>query len=301
MIRTTQLPRAECIPLPEQAVVCWKGALGDCEAVRIGVLGPLEVRHGDRVVKLAGMKQRVLLSSLALNPRTAVPVSVLIETLWGGAPPLTARAKIHAYVSELRKTLGSDRDGRHPGWPLVTCQGGYQLSGDVELDSLEFEVNASQARQACRLAQYADASGLFARAMAMWRGPALSDVESDTLQAAANALNETRLLAIEGKAEADLQLGWYDEVAAELIPVAAANPLRERLRGELMLALYRRGCRNEALAVYRDSHQAMTRELGLPPGPQLRRLQQFVYRDNPALWTQSPGDLLAMSATPGDA
>jgi DNA-binding SARP family transcriptional activator len=268
--------------------------------MRINVLGPLEVRHGDRLVALAGMKQRVLLSSLALNPKTAVPVSALIDLLWGGAPPPTARTKVHTHVFELRKALGGDRDGRPPGWPLVTCQGGYQLSSDVDLDSWEFKVNASRARQACRLGQHAQASGLFACATAMWRGPALADVDSEAIQAVANALNEERLLAIEGKAEADLQLGWNDEVVAELTPVAAANPLRERLRCELMLALYRRGCRNEALAVYRDGHQALTRELGLPPGPPLRRLQQFVYRDDPALWTQSPGDLLTMGATPGD-
>jgi DNA-binding SARP family transcriptional activator len=109
------------------------------------------------------------------------------------------------------------------------------------------------------------------------------------------------LLAIEGKAEADLQLGWLDEVVADLLPVAAANPLRERLRGQLMLALYRRGCRNEALAVYSDGHQAMSRELGLPPGPQLRRLQQFVYRDDPALWTQPPDSLLTMGTIVGEA
>lgn len=271
------------------------------EALRINVLGPLEVRDGDRVLALAGMKQRVFLSSLALSPRTAVPVTVLIDMLWSGTPPPTARAKVHAHVCGLRKMLGSDRDGRAPGWPVMTCQGGYQLSGDVNLDSGEFEVNASLARQAYRLGQYAQASGLFARAMTMWRGSALADVESDAIQAAANALNEGRLLAIEGKAEADLRLGWYDEVVAELAPVAAANPLRERLRGELMLALYRRGCRNEALAVYRDGHQAMTRELGLQPGPQLRRLQQFVYHDDPALWTQSPGELLTMSGPPAEA
>jgi DNA-binding SARP family transcriptional activator len=273
--------------------------LGSSEALRINILGPLEVRNGDRVIGLAGMKQRVLLSSLALNPRTAVSVSALMERLWGGAPPPTARAKVHVHVSELRKTLGGDRNGRRPGWPVVTCQGGYQLSGDVALDSWEFEMNASQARQARRLGQHSQASGLFARAVAMWRGPALADVESDAISAVANALNEERLLAIEGKAEADLQLGWYDEVVAELTPVAVANPLRERLLAELMLALYRRGSRNEALAVYHDGRQAMTRELGLPPGPQLRRLQGFVYRDDPALWTQSPGDLLTVGPAPG--
>ena len=200
--------------------------------MRINVLGPFEVRSEDRVVALAGMKQRVLLSSLALSSRTAVPIGVLINMLWGETPPATARAKVHAHVSEIRKALGGSHDGQHPGgWPVVTCQGGYQLSGDVDLDSWEFEISARRARQALRLGQYAQGSELFARALAMWRGPALADVESDAIQAAAKALNEERMLVIEGKAEADLQLGWYDEVVAELGQVAAANPLRERLRG----------------------------------------------------------------------
>jgi DNA-binding SARP family transcriptional activator len=269
--------------------------------VRVNVLGQLEVRNNGELIPLAGMKQRVFLSSLALNPRTAVPVSVLIDTLWGAVPPRTARIKVHAHVSELRKKLGAYRASRPEGWPVVTGPGGYQLSGDIELDSWEFADNASRARQASRLGQYAQASELFAQAMTMWRGPALADVESDAIQAVAGALNAERLLAIEGKAEADLQLGWLDEVVADLMPVAAANPLRERLRGQLMLALYRRGCRNEALAVYRDGHQATSRELGLPPGPQLRRLQQFVYRDDPALWTQLPNSLLTMGAIAGEA
>ena len=271
------------------------------EEVRINVLGPLEVRHGGELIPLTGMKQRVFLSSLALNPRAAVPVSVLIDALWGAVPPRTARIKVHTHVSDLRKRLGPYRASQPDGWPVVTGPGGYQLSSDIELDSWEFEDNASRARQASRLSEYGQASELFARAMAMWRGPALADVDSDAIRAAASALNAKRLLAIEGKAEADLQLGWLDEVVADLVPVAAANPLRERLRGQLMLALYRRGCRNEALAVYRDGHQAISRELGLPPGPQLRRLQQFVYRDDPALWTQPPDSLLTMGTIAGEA
>jgi DNA-binding SARP family transcriptional activator len=268
--------------------------------VRVNVLGPLEVRHGSNLIPLTGMKQRVFLSSLALHPRAAVPVSVLIDALWGAAPPSTARSKVHAHVCDLRKRLGVDRGSRPEGWPVVTSRGGYQLSSDIELDSWEFEENASRARQASRRGQYSQASDFFARAMAMWRGSALADVESDAIQAAARALNEARLLAIEGKAEADLQLGWFDEVVAGLLPVMTSNPLRERLRGQLMLAMYRRGGRNEALAVYRDGHQAMSRELGLPPGPQLRRLQQFVYRDDPALWTQPPDSLLTMGPMAGE-
>ena len=267
------------------------------ETFRIGLLGPLEVRDANRQVRLSGMKQRALLCWLALNPRTPVSAEALIAALWGDGSPSTARAKIHMYICDLRKAVRQAHQGRVPGWPVLTCQGGYQLSSDVEVDSLRFKSDASQARQASRLGDHARASGLFARALGMWRGPALADVTSYAIPAAANTLNEERMLAIEGKAEADIELGWYDEVVAELSPVSAASPLRERLRGELMLALYRRGARHEALALYRDGHQAITSLLGMPLGPQLRRLQQLMLHDDPALWTRSPNQLLSMGLT----
>jgi DNA-binding SARP family transcriptional activator len=271
------------------------------ETLRVSLLGPLEVRDGDRLVRLAGMKPRALLCWLALNPGMLVSVGALIAALWGETAPPTARAKVHMHVCQLRKALRDGGHNRDPGWPVLTWRGGYQLSIDVDLDSRQFESCASEARRASRLGDHARASELFARALGVWRGPALADVTTDAVQAAAGALNEARLLAIEGKAEADIHLGWYDEVVAELSAVSAAYPLRERLRGELMLALYRRGARNEALAVYRDGHQAMTRELGLPPGPQLRRLEQLMFRDDPLLRTRSPGDLLSVEAMPGMA
>lgn len=262
--------------------------------MRISVLGPLEVRDGARAVPLTGMKSRALLGWLALNPRTAVSVGALTAALWGDDSPATARAKVHTYVCEVRKCLRAAGQGHVSGWPVLTCRGGYRLCDDVDLDSLQFHGSAGEARRAARAGEHGHASELFARALAMWRGPALADVASDAVQAAAGALNEERLLAVEGKAEADIHLGWYDEVVAGLSPVAAANPLRERLRGELMLALYRRGARNEALAVYREGHQVIASELGLPPSPQLRRLQQLMLRDDPALWARSPGDLLSV-------
>ena len=266
----------------------------------ISLLGPLEVRAGDKVVPLAGTKQRALLCSLALNPGVSVSVGTLIAALWDAAAPRTARAKVHTYVCELRKALRAADPGCVPGWPILTWGSGYQIGDDVGLDSSEFEAKASRARRSSRLGDHAGASELFTHALAMWRGSALADVESCSIQAAARALNEERLLAIEGKAEADLHLGWNDEVVAELSPVLAGVPLRERLRGQLMLALYRRGARNEALAEYRDCHQAMMGKLGLPPGPQLRRLQQLIFRDDPALWSWSPHDLLSL-ANPGGA
>jgi DNA-binding SARP family transcriptional activator len=288
--------RPNARPLPESASAS-ASASASMETLRISLLGPFEVRDGNRLVRLTGMKQRALLCWLALNPRTSVSVDALIAALWGDASPSTARAKVHTYVSELRKALREVGQGHAPGWPVLTFMGGYQLSDDVDLDSRRFQGNASEARQAGRLGDHARASRLFARALEIWRGPALADMVSFPIQAAANALNEERLLAIEGKAEADIHLGWYDDVVAELSPLSAANPLRERLRGELMVALYRRGARNEALTVYRDGHQAMASELGLPPSPQLRRLQQLMIRDDPALWNRSPNDLLSMETT----
>lgn len=274
--------------------------LPDAGAIRISLLGPLEIRDGNRLIRLTGMKQRALLCWLALNPGTSISVGALIGALWDDTSPPTAKAKVHTYISELRKVLCGVSQAFAPGWPILTCQGGYRLSDEVNLDSRQFETNASEARCAVRLGDHARASGLYARALEMWRGPALTDVTSYAIQAAANALNEERLLAVEGKAESGIHLGRYDEVVAELSRVSAANPLRERLRGELMLALYRRGARNEALVVYREGHQIIRSELGMPPTPQLRRLQQLILRDDPALWTRAPNDLLSMEATMGN-
>jgi DNA-binding SARP family transcriptional activator len=269
---------------------------GDMGGFRVSVLGVLEVWDSDRLVHLAGMKQRALLGWLALNSETFVSVSELIGALWSEAAPSSARAKVHTYVCELRKAVRGRGQGWGPGWPVLSSCSGYRLCGDVRVDSREFEDNVREARRAGRLGEHARASGLFAGALEMWRGPALAEVTSPVIQATAGALNEARLLAIEGKAEADIWLGRHDEVVAELSPVVAGHPLRERLRGELMLALYRRGARNEALGVYWEGHQASTRELGLLPSPPLRRLQELLLRDDPALVTWSPVDLLSMGA-----
>jgi DNA-binding SARP family transcriptional activator len=266
--------------------------------LRISILGPLTVSDGDRAIHLSGTKKRTLLAWLALNHRRPVSVEALMASLWDDVPPPTAKAKVHTHVCELRKVLSTASRVSTPGWPLLTRQGGYQLSEDVVLDNEQFEADSSKARQASRLGEHMRALELFARALATWRGPALADATSSAAQAAACALNEERLLSIEGKAESEIQLGWYDEVVAELSPMLAANPLRERLRGELMLALYRRGARSEALAVYREGHRTIINDLGMPPIPQLHRLQQYMLRDDSALWTRSPSDLLSMATLP---
>jgi len=243
--------------------------------VRVMVLGQIEVERDGRIIRPAGRHQRALLAALALQQGKIVMVDQLVDAIWDIRPPRTARAKIHTNVSGLRHALGQSApkvDG-----PVVTGASGYALSQNgVELDLAEFESLSRRGRRASLSGQSDVVSRLFGDALALWRGPALADVTSPSLRAAAEVLEEQRLLATEAKAEADLALGRADTVVAELLSVLAAHPFRERLRGLLMLAFYQIGCRTDALALYRDAHRMMTAELGLEPGQQLRELHQRI-------------------------
>ncbi len=243
--------------------------------MRVRVLGPVEAELDGRLIRLAGQRQRALLAALALDHDKVVPVDRLVDALWDTSPPVTARAKIHAYVSALRQAFGQPTT--HPRGPLVTTAPGYVLSCQgAELDLAEFESLTTRARSAGGSGQPDTASEAFASALALWRGPAFADVSSLVIRAAAAALEELRLLAVEAKAEADLSLGRPEVVAAELSAGLVTHPCRERLRGLMMLALYRLGCRADALKLYRDGHRLMVAELGLEPGPELRQLHQRI-------------------------
>jgi DNA-binding SARP family transcriptional activator len=250
--------------------------------MRINVLGPIEIIADDRVIRLTGQRQRALLAALTLELGKAVPVGRLVDFLWDTSPPPTARAKVQAHVSALRQAIG--HDAREGDGPLLTRAPGYVLRREaIALDLAEFETLTTQAGNAAAAAQPAAASQLFATALALWRGSAFADVESPLIRSAADKLAERRLLGLEAKADADLALGRCDDVVAELSPFLAAHPFRERMRAMLMLALYRLGCRADALALYRDGHQLMVAELGLEPGPQLRGLHQRILADDPVL------------------
>jgi DNA-binding SARP family transcriptional activator len=246
--------------------------------VRINVLGLVEVTHGGQVVHLAE-RQRSLLAALALEYGKVVPTGRLIETLWDGAAPATARTKLQAHVSALRQAIGQTARGDRG--PLVTSAPGYLLSpsGSAELDLAEFDATMAQARETHQSGHPAVASDLFAAALAIWRGPPAADITSPAIRAAAAPLEERRVLAVEAKAEADLSIGRCGTVAAELPAWLARLPLRERLRGLLMIALYRLGCRAEALRLYRDGRRIMISQLGLEPGAHLRALHQHILAD----------------------
>ena len=251
--------------------------------MHIEVLGPLEVTEPGRVIRLAGQRQRALLAALALDRSRVVSVTRLIDVLWGFDPPATARAKVQAHVSALRQALGTAGviETRPPGYALS------EHGSDVDL--AEFETLRTLAAADGDAGEWALASQRYAAALALWRGPACADVTSPAIRTAAAALEERRLFAVEAKAAADLALGRCEAVAADLATPLAMHPLRERLRALAMQALYRLGCRADALSLYREGRQVMIAELGLEPGPHLRRLHQGILSDDPALLTPGAG------------
>jgi DNA-binding SARP family transcriptional activator len=252
-------------------------AYAGSDLVRINVLGLVEVTHGGTVVHLAE-RQRTLLAALALEYGKVVSVDQLVGTLWDGAPPATARTKLQAHVSALRQAIG--QPVRHECGPLMTLASGYMLSGDgASIDLAEFDAIMKRARSTHESGHPAVGSEMFANALALWRGPPCADISSPVIRAAAAPLEERRVLAVEAKAEADLSLGRCGTVAAELPGWLSRLPLRERLRALLMIALYRLGCRAEALKLYREGRRIMISELGLEPGAQLQALHKHVLAD----------------------
>jgi DNA-binding SARP family transcriptional activator len=250
--------------------------------VQIKVLGPIEVSRDGRVIRLSGRGQRTLLAALALEHGRVVMVDRLIDIVWDSAPPASARTRIQAHISAMRQAM-SQATQRGTG-PLLTAASGYALSSDgVQTDLASFNALVADGRAASASGRLAIASGLFADALALWRGPALADITGLAIRAAARPLDESRLLTVEAKAEADLAIDRCDTVVGELSAWLTALPLRERLRALLMTAFYRLGCRSDALSLYREGRQVMIAELGIEPSPQLRDLHQRILADDDAL------------------
>ena len=242
-------------------------------ALEFRILGPLEVVDGNRELRLAGAKQRGLLAVLLVHANEPVSVDVLSEELWGGEPPPTAVKMIQGYVSQLRKVLG---DG-----VLVTRAPGYLVRVDADrLDASRFErlVADAAGRPPNEAAKLLDA------ALRLWRGSPLADFAYEPFaQSEIARLEEARLDALEERIDADLDCGRHSAVVSELEALVAEHPFRERLIAELMLALYRCGRQADALEVYRNARQALDRELGLEPSPNLRELEQQILVHDPAL------------------
>jgi DNA-binding SARP family transcriptional activator len=256
---------------------------GDAE---YGVLGPLLVRRDGAEVRVAPGNQRVVLAVLLLRGGRLAGTDELAEALWGERPPPSARESLQNYVARLRKALGAGGDS-----VIVTEPGGYRITvGPGELDADRFEAALAAGRAAARAGAWERAAEILREGLALWRGEALAGIGSEVLAAREGArLAELRWQAAEALAEADLRLGRHGELIAGLRRLTREEPLRERLHGLLMTALYRDGQQAAALAAYQAARGVLAAELGAEPGPELRALHQQILRGDPARPGPAPG------------
>jgi DNA-binding SARP family transcriptional activator len=245
--------------------------------VEFRILGPLEVVEHDQSVVLGGPKQRALLAVLLLHRGEVLSTDRLIDEVWGEHPPATAVKTLQGYVSRLRRALG---DG------VVQTRGrGYEislLSGQLDLD--RFERLVAGGRAARDAGDAATAARRLGEALALWRGPPLSDFTYEPFaRGEIERLQEARIAALEDWIDAELALGRHDEVAGQLERLVSEHPLRERLRGQRMLALYRAGRQAEALEAYRDTRRLLIDQLGIEPRRELRELHQAIVEQDRSL------------------
>jgi len=253
------------------------GALvASAAAMEFRILGPLEISDGGVLVAVPGVKERGLLAILLLHSNELVPADRLIDQLWSDEPPAKAKKSLQVRVANLRKALGPGG-----GALIVTQSPGYVLR--VESDQLDLQ-------RFERLVAAADgtepgvAAATLREALALWRGSPLADLGyEEFVQGPIARLEELRLAAVEKRIEAELAMGSSADLVQELSGLVAEHPLRERLRGQLMLALYRAGRQAEALSAYRETRRVLDEELGLEPSPALQRLERAILSQDPAL------------------
>ena len=258
--------------------------------LEFGILGPLVVRCGEKVVPVRRGRQRAVLAVLLLNAGRVVPVARLADVLWGREPPPSAEVAIRNYVMRLRHGLGEAAAAR-----ICTQPPGYLIDIDAgEFDVTRFEALVKSALEAGELGSWETAAGQAASALALWRGYPLVDVESLALALReVPRLTELRLRAEETRIEAELHCGRHASVLADIERLAAAHPQRENLHAQLVLALYRCGRQADALAAYQRARRAIVAELGIEPGPVLRDVHQRILSGDAALTIPHPRTAVA--------
>jgi ABC-type transport system substrate-binding protein/DNA-binding SARP family transcriptional activator/streptogramin lyase len=248
------------------------------------ILGPLEVASGDGPLDLPAGKPRALLAVLLLSEGEVVSVDRLVDELWGGRPPPTAGKNVQGYVRRLRRVLGAEA--------LVTQAPGYALRLDG-LDATRFQALVEEARHE----EPAAAAPRLREALALWRGPPLAEFAYEPFaQDEIRRLEELRLAALEDRIEADLALGRHEQVVTELESLAREHPLRERLQGLRLIALYRCGRQAEALEAYRTTRRRLVDELAVEPGPELKELERRILEHDPSLEAPRRGSVPAPAA-----
>jgi DNA-binding SARP family transcriptional activator len=247
------------------------------------ILGSLEVLDEEHRVAVRGDKQRALLALLVIHANETLSTERLIDELWEERPPASAGKTVQVHVSRLRRAL--ERPGADDGDLVATRKHGYELRVNRDsVDSLRFARLIAEARGELAAGRFERATSLLEAAMSLWRGPPLAEFASERFAQAESArLDELRVGALEELVEAKLALGGHAEVVGELGALIAEHPYRERLRSQLMLALYRCDRQAEALQAYQDARRKLVEELGIEPGERLRDLERAILAQDPAL------------------
>ena len=267
----------------------------------VRLLGSFELHRAGVPLALGGYRQRAVLAILALAPNEAVSAGVLAERLWSGAPPKGASGTLQAYVSNLRRVLEPERAPRAAATILTSTSNGYLLVlPDAARDIDRFEADSAAGRRALGSGDTASARRLAEQALAQWRGSALADFADEPFAAAdILRLEEARLQTLELRVEAQLAAGDHADVVADLRSLTDAHPLRERLRGQLMLALYRCGRQADALEIARVGRALLAEELGIDPDPTICALEQAILRQDPELAAPDRAESPVSIGTPG--
>jgi WD40 repeat protein/DNA-binding SARP family transcriptional activator/class 3 adenylate cyclase/energy-coupling factor transporter ATP-binding protein EcfA2 len=281
----------------------------DGRGLSFRVLGPLEIERDGRAVTVGGPKERLVLAVLLAGAGTVVSVDALVDAVWGECPPRTAERTIHAYIARLRRALEPRHQTGGTQTVIETVGRGYRLAIDPDqLDAGRFEQMARSGADQLR-AGAATAGTALRAALAEWRGDAYGELaDIGPCGAEATRLESLRLTAVEDKVDADLATGQSAALVAEVEAAVAQQPFREHRWGQLMVALYRSGRQGDALAAYQRARRVLVDELGIEPGPELRRLEAAILDQDPDLdWTPGsarptePGGLPLALAAVGSA
>ncbi|HEX6527699.1 MAG TPA: tetratricopeptide repeat protein [Streptosporangiaceae bacterium] len=250
---------------------------GDGGALRIQLLGPVRAWRADRELTLGAARQRAVLGMLAARANQPVSRDELIDGIWGPEPPASAVNGVHIYIAGLRRALEPRRAHRAPGRIVLGSGQGYQLLVEPgQVDVMAFEANLERARKARTAGDLAAAAQSLDAALGLWQASPLPEIRGPWAEVERVRLSELRLTAIEERLDVLLAQGRHNEAVVELAGLVRGHPLRERFRGQLMLALYRSGRQAEALELYAGTRRILVEELGIEPSPALRDLHAHI-------------------------
>jgi DNA-binding SARP family transcriptional activator/tetratricopeptide (TPR) repeat protein len=252
--------------------------------LRVGVLGPVTAWYGSEELRVGQPRQQAVLGILAMRANRVISRGELVDAVWGQDPPASAEGGIYTYVAGLRRVIEPTRSARGPGRVLVSSGAGYVLHlVPGQPDAVAFEQQVARARQLRKNGDPVAAADALEGALGLWRGVAFAGVPGPFAETERVRLAELRSGAAEERADVLLWLGRHEEVVPDLTALVADHPLRERMRGLLMIALYRGGRHAEALRVFADGRHVLAEELGIDPGTELSRIHQQVLTCDPAL------------------